>query len=540
MKFKVALTSKVIENRPFHLILFALATALFAEFFFQHFNAASTFTESIGRVLLIFLTTFFIQTFAALAFQHYKPKFKDLFLVHAILIFSTLVLFVGRVFTLAISGYLVDKFSFFHGLNTESLYFVIPFAIGGMIIQSVKGGNYCLIFALCFAMIVGFYLPSGPLLLPYFLVTTLVASYSIMNLRSRSDYLRAGVRIGMIAVIFSLAGFVIDNKQDSFNLLIAMLSSIIGGFLTVFFAAGITPLLEYLGGYVTNLRLMEMSMLDNPLLKNLSIQAPGTWNHSMVVGMMVEAAADAADANPVLARVGAYFHDIGKVNKPLYFVENQFGGENKHDKLSPSMSALIIKSHVKDGVELAREQNVPQAIIDLIEQHHGTSMIDYFYERAVADAQESDNPAEVDESVFTYPGPKPQSTEAGILMLADVIEASSRSLPDFTPDRIQMHVQKTINRVFASGQLDECDLNLQNLHAIAKSFIRVLNSIYHQRIAYEEEEGKKKISKGLHPEHRQKVEGAGKSAEKDSAGTDTESQGIDKENIKRLGMEYDS
>jgi putative nucleotidyltransferase with HDIG domain len=540
MKLKFRFRTEIIENRPFHLVLFSLATSVFTEFFFQHFNSASTFSETVGRVLLIFLSIYFIQSFAALTFQHYKPKFRDLFLLHGTLIFSALTLFIGRVFTLALGGYLQDKFTFFHNLNTESLYFLIPFGVGGLIVQSVRGGNYCLIFSLCFALLIGFYLPPTALLLPYFLITTLVASYSIMNLRSRSDYLRAGVRIGMIAVVFSLAGFVISNKQDSFNLMVSILCSIFGGYITVFFAAGLTPFLEYLGGYVTNLRLMEMSMLDNPLLKNLSIQAPGTWNHSMVVGMMVEAAADAADANPVLARVGAYFHDIGKVNKPLYFVENQFGGENKHDKLSPSMSALIIKSHVKDGIEMAREHKVPQAIIDLIEQHHGTSMIDYFYERAVEDAKEAGDETEVDESIFTYPGPKPQSTEAGILMLADVIEASSRSLPDFTPDRIQMHVQKTINRVFASGQLDECDLNLQSLHAIAKSFIRVLNSIYHQRIAYEEEEGKKRTSKGVSPESRQKVESTAKASEKESAGADTENQGNDKENIKRLGMEFDT
>ncbi|MEY4699855.1 MAG: hypothetical protein RL326_42, partial [Pseudomonadota bacterium] len=225
----------------------------------------------------------------------------------------------------------------------------------------------------------------------------------------------------------------------------------------------------------------------HPLLKELSIQAPGTWNHSMVIGMMVESAADAIGANPVVCRVGAYFHDIGKTKKPVYFVENQNPGENRHDKLSPSMSALIIRSHVKDGIELARRHKLPKVIEDMIPQHHGTSVIDYFYDKARKEAEESGrSPEEVDRSLYQYPGPKPQTREAGLLMLADGIEAAARTLSEPSQDRIQGLVQKMLNKVFASGELNECDLTLQDLHCIAKCFTRVLTGIYHQRIAYAE------------------------------------------------------
>lgn len=184
-----------------------------------------------------------------------------------------------------------------------------------------------------------------------------------------------------------------------------------------------------------DLRLIEMATLDHSLLKDLSLRAPGTWNHSMVMGMMVEAAAENVGANSVIARVGAYFHDIGKMTKPLYFVENQFGEENRHDKLSPSMSALIIRSHVKEGIELARERKIPKVIEDMIPQHHGTSIIEYFYDKAVKEAEETGE--EVDKNLYTYPGPKPQTKEAGILMLADGIEAAVRTLSEPSHDRFR-------------------------------------------------------------------------------------------------------
>jgi len=267
----------------------------------------------------------------------------------------------------------------------------------------------------------------------------------------------------------------------------------------------------------------------------------------MVIGMMVEAAADTIDANPVLARVGAYFHDLGKLKKPLYFVENQAGAENRHDKLSPSMSSLIIRSHVKDGIELARKHRIPQVIVDMIPQHHGNSTIEYFYEKARKEAEEADGHAEVDKSLYTYPGPKPQSREAALLMLADGIEAAVRTISEPSPDRIQGLVQKMINKVFASGELDECELTLKDLHSIAKCFTRVLTGIYHQRIAYAEpaekifEKAGGKAAGNAPKEETSSADDPGASASK-SAKTVSEDRQKEagakggKEDLKRLGL----
>jgi len=203
------------------------------------------------------------------------------------------------------------------------------------------------------------------------------------------------------------------------------------------------------------------------------IRAPGTYHHSVLVGNLVEAGAEAINANPLLARVAAYYHDVGKLKKPQYFIENIQDGENRHDKLSPSMSALILISHMKEGVELAKEHRLGRSIIEIIRQSHGTSLISYFYLKAKGLEVPGSPP--VDERDFRYPGPKPQTREAGLVLLADCVEAASRTLTDPTPARIQGLVQKIINNIFIDGQLDECELTLKNLHEIAKSFNQILS-----------------------------------------------------------------
>jgi putative nucleotidyltransferase with HDIG domain len=250
---------------------------------------------------------------------------------------------------------------------------------------------------------------------------------------------------------------------------------------------------EIIFAYTTDIKLLELANSEQPILKNLIIQAPETHSHSIIIGNLVEAAAKAINANPILAKVAAYYHDIGKIKKPMYFIENQKGGDNPHNKLTPSMSSLILLSHVKDGVALAKENRLGQKIIDIIQQHHGTSLISYFYQKA----KEKENPGvqEVNEKDYRYPGPKPQTKEAGIVMLADAVEAASRTLSDPTPSRIKGLTQKIINKIFADGQLDECELTLKDLHEIGNSFNRILNAIYHQRIGYPSMEGTGKKQK---------------------------------------------
>jgi putative nucleotidyltransferase with HDIG domain len=234
-------------------------------------------------------------------------------------------------------------------------------------------------------------------------------------------------------------------------------------------------------GFNTNLKMLELGNLDRPLLRELMLSAPGTYHHSVTVGAMVEAAAEAIGVNPYVAKVGAYYHDIGKMKKPLYFVENQ-SGENRHDTLAPSMSALVLAGHVREGADLARDHQLPRNIIDIIEQHHGVSLMGYFHHKA----KEQHHPGqpEVNEGDFRYPGPKPRSAEAGLVMLGDICEASTRSLAERTPAKIRNMVKSVVNQAFSDGQLDECDLKASEIAVVVNTFITILIGIYHQRVAY--------------------------------------------------------
>lgn len=512
-------------------VLYAGASAILAEIILGFNYRHSDYLISIGRMCIVFLALFTIHRFALLSLSSFRTKVKDLLTLNLVLILVIVIVAIGKVIAVSLFTYL-SKDSLMSGFAHESLSFALPIATGGLILQAILGLHYGIVFALSISLILGVYFPNEPILVPFSICTTLVACLSFLRFRSRSAYIKAGINVAVIALPFALASLLIGSGFTVSDGLIRIVGALAGGILCTFLAAGLSPLFEYVGGYVTDMRLIEMATLDHPLLKELSIQAPGTWNHSMVMGMMVEAAADAIGVNPILARVGAYFHDIGKTKKPLYFVENQAGEENRHDKLSPSMSALIIKSHVKDGIELARKHGLPQALEDMIPEHHGTSMIEYFFDKAVKEAKDAgDEAPEVDRSLYSYPGPKPQTREAGILMLADGIEAASRTLPDPSADRIQGMVQKLINKTFASGELDECELTLKDLHLIAKSFTRVLTGIYHQRIAYAEP-----AEKIREEAPRKEVGGSGSSKKGQDQTEEKEHKESPKEDLKRLGM----
>jgi hypothetical protein len=467
-------------------VAFGLAVSVVAEFILGK-PGVSTTDSPLGNVPLstIALCSFYVFTALIPTFRR-KPK--DLLALIAVTISQLFLLVVGEAVASSLSS-ASSNWSLLRGVSDSSLFFGLPLASGPLLLQLVLGVRYSLICALSIGYLTHLYLPDERVLLVYVLATSLVGCLSLKRVRSRSSYTRAGffIFLSALAVVTSAnldtSGF---SRSEGSELLVQVLSAFAGAVFTSLITSGFSPLLEMLGGYVTDMRLLEMATLDHPLLKELSIQAPGTWNHSMVMGMMGEAAADAIGANPVLAKVGSYFHDIGKSKKPLYFVENQFGGENRHDRLSPSMSALIIRSHVKDGLEMAKKYHLPEVILDMISQHHGTSTIEFFYDKALKDAEHAENGGEVERSHYQYPGPKPQTREAGILMLADGIEAASRTMADPSFDRIQGMVQKMINKVFSSGQLEECELTLLDLHHIARCFTRVLAGIHHHRIAYSE------------------------------------------------------
>jgi len=253
---------------------------------------------------------------------------------------------------------------------------------------------------------------------------------------------------------------------------------IVNSIVTLLLLFAVSPILEILFGYTTRFRLMELMNLEQPLLQELMLSMPGTYHHSLLVANLVEAGARAVGANSLLCKVAALFHDIGKLAHPEYFIENQFGGANKHDRLSPSMSALILISHVKKGAELAEKNRLGQEICSIIREHHGTRLMPYFFQKAV---DMGENPRRED---YRYPGPRPQSKEAAILMLADMVEASSRTLSDPTPARIAGHIDKMLHDVFAEGQLDEVELAFKDMHKLSLSFQRILTGLFHQRIAY--------------------------------------------------------
>jgi putative nucleotidyltransferase with HDIG domain len=249
---------------------------------------------------------------------------------------------------------------------------------------------------------------------------------------------------------------------------------------------GILPFIEKLFDIETDLSLLELGDMSHELLRQLAQRAPGTYNHSISVASLAESAAESIGAHGLLVRVGACFHDIGKMFKPNYFVENQMPGANRHDALQPELSTLVIKAHVKDGADLARQHKIPQRIIDFIEQHHGTTLVEYFYQQAIKENEGNEDLEEVSEVTFRYPGPKPQTKEAAILMIADAVESATRALREPTSSRIQHLVDQITMKKLLDGQFDDCELTLVEIATIKQSLIKNLNAIHHGRIKYPE------------------------------------------------------
>ena len=254
-----------------------------------------------------------------------------------------------------------------------------------------------------------------------------------------------------------------------------------------FVMTGLLPFVERGFGVLTDMSLLELGDAAHPLLQELVRRAPGTYNHSINVASIAEAAAESIGANGLLVRVGAYFHDIGKMLKPGYFIENQGQEANRHDELLPAMSTLIIIAHVKDGADLARQHHLPRSIVDFIQQHHGTTLVEFFYRRANEQQEANGNGDVVDENSYRYPGPKPQSRADGILMLADTVESASRVLVEPTPARIESLVHELVMKRLLDGQLDDSDLTLQQVHTIEDSLVKSLIAVYHGRVKYPEQ-----------------------------------------------------
>lgn len=367
-------------------------------------------------------------------------------------------------------------------LTSEVCFYAIPFTVGAMLVGLLINQNMALIFSVFASFFVTFLFDSNIHVSLFTFIGSVVAFYQVSHCKRRSAFFRVGLIIGLAncGVIFCIS--LIQGNMATIDTLIKFIMGITGGIFSAIIVAGTTTLFESLFDYTTDIKLLELSNLNQPIFQQMIIEAPGTYHHSIVVASLVEAAAEAIGANSLFAKVSAYYHDIGKIKKSQYFIENQRNGENRHDRLSPKMSGLIIITHVKDGYELARKAKLGRQIMNVIREHHGTSIVGYFYEKSKKDRDPSIR--SLPESDFRYHGPKPQSREAGLVLLGDVIEASSRTLSNPTPSRIRNLVRDRIERVFMDGQLDECELTLRDLNKIAESFNRILNGIFHHRIDY--------------------------------------------------------
>jgi putative nucleotidyltransferase with HDIG domain len=367
-------------------------------------------------------------------------------------------------------------------MESGVLLYALPVTVGGILVAIFFDFSVGVLFALMTSLLIGILVRDNLAMAVLALVGNLVATFRVHQYRQRSSILLTGLFIGLANILTLMAFGLMSANLFTWPRAHEALCGLLGGLLAAVVVSAVLPLLESMFKCTTDIKLLELASLNHPLLRQLIMQAPGTYHHSMLVGTLAEAAAEAVGANALLARVGSYYHDIGKMLTPEYFVENQAGRGNKHDRLSPSMSALIIMAHVKDGIKLAKEYKLPQRIIDMIPQHHGTNLISFFYNKAKE--QEDPTVQQVHEEDYRYPGPKPQTREAAIVMLADKVEASSRVLTEPTSQRINGLVQRITSGIFMDGQLDESDLTLRDLQRISDAFGRTLIAIYHHRVEY--------------------------------------------------------
>ncbi len=442
------------------------------------------------RMLLVFLTMFGFCGICTWVVVHvsrdhlpaYRMEVQDMMFLAILLVFLITIARAG----LWMADVVGDNTA---AVSGKCLIYAVPLTAGAMLVSIFFGVTESLIFSLLATTFAGILFGRDFAIFFYFLIGSLVAAHGVNPCRNRMIPIRAGFLVGCTNIVLIFLSAMLNDQPMLFRVILSAFFGFGGGLFAGVLVIGLIPLIEMAFSYTTDTKLLELATMDQPLLQELMVQAPGTYHHSIIVGNMVEAAAKSIGANALLAKVAAYYHDIGKTRKPLYFIENQFECENRHEKLAPSMSSLILISHVKEGIELARQNRLGRRITDIISQHHGKSFISFFYNKAVEAREKAQStkgadlpPINMDD--YRYPGPKPQTKEAGLVMLADVVEAACRSLTDPTPARIQGMVNRLINNIFIDGQLDECELTLKDLHSIAKHFNQILATVHHKRIEY--------------------------------------------------------
>lgn len=410
-----------------------------------------------------------------------KIEFKD---VSVMMLIAFGIIFFTKIYMFITDAAFASKLG--HFLPPAIFLYAAPVAAGPMLVGLlITYGEIVWLFTAFLSVCLGIMVDYNFSFMFVSLVGGIAAARGVYNCKTRNDVYYAGVRTGlvnaaMIAFILTMTKF--DQVGGIKEILLSIPAGFLGGIFSALVAMMFVPLLESVFSYTTDVKLLELSNLNHPLLKEMIVKAPGTYHHSMMVGSMVEAAAEEIGANPLLGKVMCYYHDIGKMEHANYFIENQKPGHNPHDHISPFMSKTLLIAHVKDGVEMGMAYKLGKPIIDGVLQHHGTTLISYFYNKAL-DLKKEEDP-EIGEEDFRYPGPKPQFREAALCMLADSIEAAARSLDEPTPARLQNIVKNITQRKFSDGQLDECNLTLKDISKVEAAFIRILLGIYHQRIDY--------------------------------------------------------
>ncbi|QSO46105.1 HD family phosphohydrolase [Alicyclobacillus mengziensis] len=363
-----------------------------------------------------------------------------------------------------------------------SAAYLMPISMGAMLITVIVDASLAVVTCFYLSLLFGAAMGYDFWFTFIAVVGSLIGAYSVERVTHRGTFMRAGFLVSLMNMVAILAmqllapGDGLDFHQTWVRLGLGGLNGLVSAILTM----GILPFFETAFGLLTPIRLLELSNPSNPLLKKLLMEAPGTYHHSLIVGNLAEAAAEIVGADPLICRVGAYYHDVGKMRRPMFFVENQMTKENPHDKIAPSLSHLIITSHVTDGLAMLEQAGLPKPIRDICATHHGTTILWYFYNKA----REQDKNGSVKVDDYRYPGPKPKTRENAILMICDAVEAAVRAMPKPTPGRVEGVIRKIIRDRLQDGQLDECDLTLQDLDAMVGAFMKTLKGIYHSRIEY--------------------------------------------------------
>jgi cyclic-di-AMP phosphodiesterase PgpH len=372
------------------------------------------------------------------------------------------------------------------GIGNSSLFIfgIAPTIVAAMILTIAYDQRFALGVATIHTIIVTAALNQG---LDFFMILwvgVLTACYLLDDIRTRSRLIEIGGASALAMIIAATAVGAVEMEPIQFvgsNCLYVGASGLAAGFVVL----GFLPFIEKAFRITTSMTLLELADASRPLLRRLALEAPGTYNHSLQVATLAEAAAEAIHANSLLCRVGSYYHDIGKINKPDYFIENQMGGENRHLNLTPSLSLRIILSHVKEGVEMAKDYNLPTSLLPIIQQHHGTTLVEYFYHQAVQKGdQQPETGPRLSDTEFRYPGPKPKSKEAAIVMLCDAVESACRCFGEPTASRLEAKVHELARLRLEDGQFAECDLTMRDLEQIERALCKALLGIYHGRISY--------------------------------------------------------